>query len=345
MLRVMAGREALVERYRHFAGESHGRSPLYEQLAHGVAEDDDLLELFSTLPAGKQQPNLLFAAVQYVAGICQTPQGLATFKRFVVGHADDVFDVIARRRTQTNEPGRCATLLPAFGLVGQPLALIEVGAAAGLCLQPDRYGYGYDDGHIRGHTSSPVVIRCLLHGRRPTLPHTLDVAWRAGVDLAPVDVTDDDQVRWLEACVWPDQPDRLARLRAAVNVARTDPPRVVEGDLVDTLPSLASSAPQDMCLCVFHSAVLGYLDPADRRRFVEVLHDIAEHRALVWISNEAPGVVPPFDRLVPTGADETAFMLTLSTFSRLGRRDNLLATADPHGAWLDWRLSPDAPMP
>ncbi|CAN5881933.1 DUF2332 domain-containing protein [soil metagenome] len=263
----MAGHEALVERYRHFAGESHGRSALYEQLANGVAEDDDLLERFGALPAWKQQPNLLFAAVQYVAGIGQTPRSFAGFKRFVVDHADDVFNIIAHRRTQTNEPARCATLLPAFGLVRQPLALIEVGAAAGL--QPDRYGYDYGDGHIRGHTSSPVVIRCPLYGRRPTLPHAANVAWRAGVDLAPIDVTDHDQVRWLEACVWPDQPDRLARLRAAVSLARKDPPRIIEGDLVDTLPSVASSAPQDTCLCVFHSVVLGYLDPRDRRRFID----------------------------------------------------------------------------
>ncbi len=188
-----------------------------------------------------------------MAGIGQTPRSFAPFKRFVLDHADDVFDVIAHRRTQTNEPGRCATLLPAFGLARQPLALIEVGAAGGLCLQPDRYGYDYRDGVIRGHTSSPVVIRCVLPGRRPTLPPAVEVAWRAGVDQVPVDVTDDDQVRWLQACVWPDQPDRLARLRAAVNLARTDPPRIIEGDLVDTLPSLASSAPDDACLCVFHS--------------------------------------------------------------------------------------------
>ncbi len=68
-----------------------------------MAEDDDLLQLLSTLPAGKRQPNLLFAAVQYMAGIDQTPRSFASFKRFVVDHADDVFDVIAHRRTQTND--------------------------------------------------------------------------------------------------------------------------------------------------------------------------------------------------------------------------------------------------
>ncbi len=32
--------------------------------AHSVAEDDELLELLGALPPWKQQPNLLFAAVQ-----------------------------------------------------------------------------------------------------------------------------------------------------------------------------------------------------------------------------------------------------------------------------------------
>ncbi len=38
------------------------------------------------------------------------------------------------KRTQTNEPGRCAVLLPLLAALPQPLALLEVGASAGLCL-------------------------------------------------------------------------------------------------------------------------------------------------------------------------------------------------------------------
>ncbi|MGY2064045.1 DUF2332 family protein [Blastococcus sp. SYSU DS0619] len=43
--------------------------------------------------------------------------------------------------TQTDEPARCAALLPLLAGIAEPLALIEVGAAAGLCLYPDRYSY------------------------------------------------------------------------------------------------------------------------------------------------------------------------------------------------------------
>ena len=51
--------------------------------------------------------------------------------------------VMLERSTQTNEPGRCAALLPVLAGLPEPLALLEVGASAGLCLLPDFYGYDY----------------------------------------------------------------------------------------------------------------------------------------------------------------------------------------------------------
>src|SRR5580658_4347102 len=78
----------------------------------------------------------------------------------------------------------------------------------------------------------------------------------------PLDVRNPDDMTWLETLVWPDQPERLARLRAAIQVARTDPPRIVAGDLLTSLPSLAAEAPKDATLVVFHTAVLAYVaDP------------------------------------------------------------------------------------
>ncbi len=50
---------------------------------------------------------------------------------------------MAERSTQTNEPARCATVLPVLAQLPQPLALLEVGAAAGLCLLPEYYAYDY----------------------------------------------------------------------------------------------------------------------------------------------------------------------------------------------------------
>ncbi|HEX3211524.1 MAG TPA: DUF2332 family protein, partial [Actinomycetota bacterium] len=150
----------VAERYRRFAEEARGRSPRYERLALGVAGDRGLLELLERLPPAKQQPNLLFAAVQYLAG----PQpGLDAFRHFVLDHADQLLALMASRRTQTNEVGRCALLLPLLAALPGPLALVEVGASAGLCLLPDRYAYDYG-GTILGDPTSPVRLSCQPRG-------------------------------------------------------------------------------------------------------------------------------------------------------------------------------------
>ncbi|MBR1238425.1 DUF2332 family protein, partial [Bradyrhizobium sp. AUGA SZCCT0182] len=91
------------------------------------------------------------------------------------------------------------------------------------------------------------------------------IAWRAGLDLNPVDVRSEHDAAWLETLVWPEQNERVARLRAAINIARSDPPNVVSGDLLTDLPKLASTAPRDATLVVFHTAVLGYVLPQSAR--------------------------------------------------------------------------------
>ena len=92
------------------------------------------------LPEPKRQPNLLFAAYRLIAG---TPGGWPEFRERLGERRDEIEAVMLERRTQTNEPARCALMLPLLAALPQPLALLEVGASAGLCLLPDRYGYDY----------------------------------------------------------------------------------------------------------------------------------------------------------------------------------------------------------
>lgn len=287
-----SGHEALAQlrsRYRAFAEhEAKGVSPLYEALALAVAESEPLLAFLAALPRPKQQPNLLFAAVRHLYG---TPRDPAHLEELVQRHPEPVRAVILARSTQTNEPGRCATLLPALAGLPQPLALLEVGASAGLCLLPDRYGYDY--GRVRLRPDGPdadgaPVFPCRASDATP-LPDALPrIAWRAGLDLNPLDVRDPDAAAWLETLVWPGQEARAERLRAAMRVARRDPPRVVRGDLLHDLPALAAAAPGDATLVIFHTAVLAYVAPKDRERFMDTVRGL---RA-VWISNEGPEVFP-----------------------------------------------------
>ena len=252
--------EQLAARFRRFAEvEARGHSPLYEEFALGVAADTATLQFLLTLPEEKRQPNLLFAALRHV---CGSPAKWPEFRSLLHGHAAQVRTIMLAHRTQTNEPGRCATLLPVLARLPKPLALIEVGASAGLCLLPDRYGYDYGVLQLAPPTPAAPIFPCRANAATP-LPTTPPfVTWRRGLDLDPVDVADPERCRWLETLVWPEQSDRLHRLRAAIAVARQDKPRIEQGDLLKDLTALVNSGPRNATIVVFHSAVLAYV--ADR---------------------------------------------------------------------------------
>lgn len=269
-------------RYADFAArEARGESPTYRRLADAVSVDDEILTRLATLPAAKRQPNLLFAVVRLLGGPVEDP---VAFRDHVLGNWPAVEAQLLVRATQTNEPGRCAVLLPALAALPQPLALLEVGASAGLCLYPDRYAYRYGD-HRLGGDSAPV-LECALTGAPPPARRP-EVVWRAGLDLNPLDVRDATDLAWLDALIWPEHAHRRARLRSAAAVAAADPPLLVRGDLVDDLPALAARAPKDATLVVFHTSVLYQVPPPRRAAFVDLVRTLPGR----WVANEDPDVL------------------------------------------------------
>ncbi len=313
------------ERYRSMAErELRGSSPCYETICNGVADDAGLLARLDGLPVPKRQPNLLLAAVRFLGGPVSTWVG---FRAFALERWAEVSATMLARRTQTNEPNRCATLLPVLAGLPQPLALLEVGASAGLCLVPDRYGYRfeYEGGRVVQLGSSPSPLRCRVSGPAPVPQQLPQIVWRAGLDLNPLDVRDDEDVRWLDALIWPEQTERFTALRDGVAAVRADPPRIVRGDLATDLPALAEEAPRDATLVVFHSAVLAYVPADDRAVFIDAVRALANRRRVVWLSNEAPGVVAGTDQ-PPDGTNRFV----------LARYGVPLARTAPHGTRLEW---------
>src|SRR5262245_38809404 len=151
------------------------------------------------------------------------------------------------KRTQTNEPARCAVLLPLLARLPQPLALLEVGASAGLCLLPDRYGYDYGCARLEAPAAGGSVaptFRCHAGGAVPIPGALPKIAWRCGIDLNPIDVNDRAATVWLETLVWPGQAHRAANLRSAIAVAQADPPRVVRANLLTDLAAVMADAPE-----------------------------------------------------------------------------------------------------
>jgi hypothetical protein len=304
--------------YLAFARMARGRSRPYEILAVEVADDASVQAFLAALPPAKRQPNLLFAAARYLLG---RPADIASLRALVADRGAELAVVIQARRTQTNEPARCASLLPALMLLPQPLALLEVGASAGLTLLPDRYSYDYAGHRITGTYPEAPVLHCKPSGPVPLPDRVPAVSWRAGLDLNPLDVASDADMRWLDCLLWPGEQGRRQRLIGAVATARRDPPAVHRGDLLTDLPALASRAPSGATLVIYHSAVLGYLSDAERRRFAEIVRGLDA----VWLANDVPQVLGV---AAPATGD--------SSFQIVRDGHTLLAITDPHGTWLRW---------
>lgn len=293
--------ETLRDYYGKFARlEAAGTSPIYAAWAEGVAADREVLSRLLELPRPKRQANLFFGAARHLGA----GEGSYTdLRAWLLDHWARVRELMLARSTQTNEAGRCATLLPALARVPGPLALIEVGASAGLCLYPDRYSYRFTVTEAAGSSGSdsaksttldpadgpsPVVLECEL--TNTAVPNRLpEVAWRAGIDLNPLDITDADQREWLTSLICPEHESRRERLLAAASVAAADPPHLVRGDLLDTVETLLAEVPAGVQPVVFHSAVLAYVDAEARARFASLMQSRDD---VVWISNEGARVLP-----------------------------------------------------
>ena len=289
----------VVAAYRDFAGYAVADSPTFAAWAAAVAEDPEVVAWLGTLPGIKQQPNLVFAAARWHGVTAPGPYDGLRAALLADGTDGPIRATILSRATQTNEVGRLATLVPAFARIaaeqpdlGRPLALLEIGASAGLCLYPDQWGYDWltEDGHRL--LGDEPRLACRVKGTAPLPDAVPAIGWRGGLDLNPLDVTDDDQMDWLEQLVWPEHDDRRRRLRQAIGIARSDPPHLVRGDLLTQLPALVEKASAYGTVMVFHSAVIAYLDPEQRPRFLDLMAGLVSTGACRWVSNEGKGVLP-----------------------------------------------------
>jgi hypothetical protein len=208
----------IAKRYRAFAiDEARGASEIYETLALGIAASPEILDFIASLPTDRRQPNLFLAAVRRVCGV---PESTAHLQLLLAKERKRIRSVMLSRTTQTNEPARCSVLLPVLAQLPQPLALLEVGASAGLCLLPDRYGYDYGLRRIEPAVENAPIFRCATSGAFPFPEAVPQIVWRLGLDLNPIDVSSDEQDEGLETLVWPRQEDRAEKLRAALRVSR-----------------------------------------------------------------------------------------------------------------------------
>ena len=311
-------------RYSFFATkEVPGRCPIYEDLAHHIAADDDLIAFIASFPPNKRQPNLFLASMRKMLGRVPT---FAEARSLMLHNSDQLKKVVLTHSTQTNEPGRCAALLPILSSLPQPLALLEIGPSAGLCLIPDFYSYDFNGKKIDGKGHADFTLFCEVDGGAPIPDAVPEVVWRAGLDTNPMHLNKKDDREWLETLIWPSEDLRLNRLRSAVDLARGADIRIDQGDLhSEDLDRLCAAAPKDATLVVFHSAVLSYtLDQGRRDAFADRISDLTPY----WLSNESPTLFSGIGSQVIDNRPGGDFLITLNR--------QPMAWSDPHGATLTW---------
>lgn len=341
--------EVIAGEFRYFAARRAGSyAPLYARLGDAIADDPALLDAAAHARAGQSRPDLLLAvihdlllrqpdhpAARFYPSITATPADgdpVPEVLRFAHAHLDQLAGQVSTRLVQTNEAARCTFLAPAIRAAAQrapdPVALLEVGASAGLNLLLDRYGYRYRrSGRVLAELPGAPVLDCALDG--PGMPPhraALNVVWRAGIDLNPLDVDDPLDRRWLRALIWPDHRARAARLETALQVATTHTPRPVvhAGDASELLPRLADVAPESAHLIVYHSAVLAHMPAAERARFEAAVLICSAQRPLSWVQAE-----PRHD------GDPRRLRLSECREGRMVA-DHALGAYHPHGEHLRW---------
>lgn len=228
---------------------------------------------------------------------------------------------------QTNEVRRSAALIAAghhlAAETGLPFVLSELGVSAGLNLWWDHYALALPGLRLGPHDPVLTLTPDWRGGPLPPAGARPGVRERAGVDLNPLDPAR-DRIRIL-SYIWPDQTERLARTRSALDFAARQRFPVVRGDAADWLETrLATPRPGALHL-VCHTIAWQYFPPEVQSRCSAALA-----RAGASATPYAPLAHLGLEH-APGGSAE----LTLTLWPGGTRRH--LADASAHCHWIDWK--------
>jgi hypothetical protein len=260
----------------------------------------------------------------------------ALFVEAVLKARDRLQPILSTRFTQTNEIGRVAIIAPALAAISDRdnFTLIDVGTSAGLTLRLDDCFIDYGShGSLGPHDSKVRVKSDVLAGHPPR--RSIPIGRRIGIDRNILDPANEDDARWLLACVWPDT-GRLDRTRAALELAASRPSELIEGDALETLSDILSSIQGP--IVVITTWVVAYMDIEYRARLSAELMAASQQRDIYWISAEAPGVVSDLPEVLPPQVEgPLPSVVGLVTFTKGEIAEaRVLAHAHSHGSWIWW---------
>ena len=230
---------------------------------------------------------------------------------------------------QTNEAGRSAGLMAGLlwlsGKVAPRFELIEIGASAGINTMMGRYRYELGGVGV-GPSGSRMVLDPEWRGDPPPQADPQIVSAR-GCDLKPVDLADEAQALRLKSYVWPEATQRMARIETAIAMASRFPPEIARQDAASFVKE-ALAAPQEegVTRTLMHSIVWQYLPDIAQQAIAEAMEEAgtraSDAKPLAWLALETNRETFAHElraRYWPGGGDPV-----------------LLATAHPHGEWVEW---------
>lgn len=340
--------ETVEQEFDRFKSWCRRKSDLYRLYCERIVEDRELRDFIDTVEAANR-PYVLFAAVHYlllgkedeplaryypsIAGEAKEPAEGSPgrlFRDFCLENRERIRELVENRKTQTNEVRRCSALLPGFAeindRVDEPVSMVEVGASAGLNLFWKSYGYRYPG--YREIKGEEPVIECEIREGEPPLDVDFDVEERIGLDINPLDVSDEKDRRWLKALTWPEHEERRERLEKALQKASDDPPEVREGDAVDDLVETVSEL--DEPVIIYGTQVLWALDPDRIEEFLETIGELQQSREIYCLFGERGGI----EWLMGDRDSEEEVWLE---FFREPDDLRKLGEYGVHGSWLRWR--------
>ena len=325
-------------------------SPLYAHLLSGCAADyevrgplHDLLRPYQNDDEASALPLRLMGAVHLLVlkgqaselakfypstgGAVDFDGAWREFRRAVGEKGADIRKLV-KNPVQTNEVGRCGSLLGGFALIAEqthlPLRLLEVGTSAGLNLRWDHYRYEWSGG-AWGDAASPVCIKDVFRSGAPCLPSRIAIRERAGCDILPVDVNEGSGRLTLLSYTWADQLDRIHRLKAAIEIARAVPCEIERKHAADWLEVRLRKAPEGSATVVFQSVLWQYLSERERRRIISLIETAGKRASvalpIAWLRLEAV---------------KHRFELRLRIYP--GFKEQVIATSRPHAPSVHWLL-------
>lgn len=230
---------------------------------------------------------------------------------------------------QTNEVGRAAALIGGLLTLGNrfalPVRLFEIGCSAGLNLRADHYRYRYSGGHW-GPPDSPVAIDDAWRGPLPPAA-AIEIVERHGYDIAPLDATSRDGELTLLSYVWPDQPERLDRLRGAISIARRVPAELQLRNAVDAVAGLPVEG--GALTVLWHSIMWQYLSADDQAAVRAGIDAVGAHAR-----RDAPFAHLTLEPQRRTPDAPVEFAVRARCWP--GGDDTLLGVCSPHGPPVVW---------